>query len=99
MSVTHFEQKVAKGLVLVDFGARWCPPCKKLQPILEELSHQEAASLRLLQVDVDENETLTKAKSIEVLPVLLLYKDGKQVWRHEGFADKQAILAQIQKYR
>ncbi len=84
-------------LVLVDFGAKWCPPCKKLNPILDEVAKENAGTLKVLKLDVDENQTMADAKQVTALPVLMLFKEGKLVWKQEGFADKSAILAALQK--
>jgi thioredoxin 1 len=84
-------------MVLVDFGAKWCPPCKKLNPILDEVAKEKTGQLKLLKLDVDENETLANAKKVMALPVLMLFKNGKLVWQNDGFADKATILAAIKK--
>jgi thioredoxin 1 len=99
LSEADFEKLLAheNKLVLVDFGAKWCPPCKKLTPILAEIAQENASKLRLLTLDVDENETLAKAKNVTALPVLMLFKNGKLVWQQEGFAERQVIEAQIAK--
>ena len=100
MSVADFEKQVsAEKLVLVDFGATWCPPCKILGPVLDEIAAENAGSLKVLKIDVDENETLSQARKVEALPVLVLFKNGKQVWKQEGYAEKAVIIAEIQKNR
>jgi thioredoxin len=98
MSEAEFAKLLQQEkMVLVDFGAKWCPPCKKLNPILDEVAKENAGKLKLLKLDVDENETLADAKKVTALPVLMLFKNGKLVWQNDGFADKATILAAIKK--
>ncbi|MBC8111992.1 MAG: thioredoxin fold domain-containing protein [Verrucomicrobia bacterium] len=99
MLVVDFEKKI-KGenkLVLVDFGAKWCPPCRKMAPELEVLATEMKSQFTLLKIDVDENQTLAQAKKVEALPVLQLYKNGKLCWSHEGYLDKASIEAVLRK--
>ncbi len=98
IAVADFEKMVAgEKLALVDYGAKWCPPCKKLAPVLEEINKEYSGKLKVIQIDIDENETLAQAKKVEALPVLVLYKNGKIVWKQEGFAEKAVIEAEIKK--
>ncbi len=75
-------------LVLVDFGAAWCIPCKKMQPILESFQ-KEHTEVKLVKIDAGVQEELVKKYNVEGLPVYILYKNGKEVWRHEGITTKE----------
>ncbi|HVI46627.1 MAG TPA: rhodanese-like domain-containing protein [Chitinophaga sp.] len=73
----------AKGAVLVDVGAAWCPPCRKLEPALKKYL-QDHKDITLFKVDGGRDQDVMKAISVKSLPTLILYKDGKEVWRkHE----------------
>lgn len=85
-----------KPLVLVDFHAVWCGPCKKLAPILESVVAKQEGKLTLIKLDSDENPELMKAKNIQGIPYLELYRDGKLVWKTMGFTDEATILSHLQ---
>ncbi|MBK9639146.1 MAG: thioredoxin [Bacteroidetes bacterium] len=84
-----------KPLVLVDFHAVWCGPCKKLAPILESIVAKQEGKLTLIKLDSDENPDLMKAKQIQGIPYLELYKDGKLIWKNMGVADESTIMSQL----
>jgi thioredoxin 1 len=71
-------------LVLVDFFATWCGPCKTLGPILEDVSRQMTGKVRIVKVDVDKNQSLAGKLEVRGVPTMILYKEGKQVWRQSG---------------
>ncbi len=84
-----------KQLVLVDFHAVWCGPCKKLAPILESVVAKQGGKLTLIKLDSDENPELMKAKQIQGIPYLELYKDGKLIWKNMGLTDEATIMSQL----
>lgn len=71
------------GLVIIDFFATWCGPCKKIAPFFEQLA-DEYAKITFLKVDVDESPELTEEYDVQVMPTFLFIKDGKVVKRVEG---------------
>lgn len=77
--------------VLVDFNATWCAPCRLQSPILEDIARQKGDSLLFLSIDVDKNMDLAKSQRIEALPTLLIYRDGKQIWKNIGYTEKNII--------
>jgi thioredoxin 1 len=70
--------------VLVDFSAEWCGPCKMMVPILKELRQKMGDTIRILKVDVDRNPELSTGLQIQSVPTLMLFKNGKAVWRQSG---------------
>ncbi len=84
-------------LVLVDYNAKWCGPCKKLLPIVEKLKTEYASSLTVMTIDVDKNKGLVKQKGVDALPALVLYKNGQPVWQKTGLTDEATIKSQIEK--
>ncbi len=96
----NFEKEVlqAKGLVMVDFGAEWCGPCKVLGPIVEEIAKEYEGKLKVGEVNVDENNGLAGRYGIMSIPTLKFFKDGKIVGELIGAAPKNMIEEQIKKY-
>lgn len=84
-------------LVLVDFNAVWCAPCKVMNPILEELATEFKDKLDVIKIDVDENKQVADGLQIENLPTFLLYKNGSIVWNGEGLTEKITIADAIKK--
>ncbi|MDE3253030.1 MAG: conjugal transfer protein TraF [Bacteroidota bacterium] len=71
-------------LVLVDFGAEWCPPCKQMEPILQQLTRENGKQFRLVKVDGGNDIDVMKSQQVEALPVFIVYKKGKEVWKKQG---------------
>lgn len=85
-------------LVLVDFFATWCGPCKMMHPVLESVKEQMGDKVRILKVDVDKNEALSEQYRIQSVPTLMLFKDGEMVWRQSGAMTKADLIQVINQY-
>lgn len=83
-----------KGVVIVDFFANWCGPCKRIAPVFEELA-QKFPEITFLKVNVDDSEALSSAFNIEALPTFVCIKDGEIFKRIEG-ADLHAVIGVIE---
>lgn len=96
LNLKKFKKAVmSEELVLVDFHATWCGPCKELDPILKNVAKKHAGKVKLLKIDVDENSTLAQQLGITNIPLLHLYKSGKLLWKHTGLVDQQTIEKQL----
>lgn len=93
-----FEREVKEGIVLVDFFAQWCGPCKMVGPILEELSEEMQENVKFVKVDVDKNDELSEQYSITNIPSLLILKDGEKKEVIVGFKPKQMIKESLEQY-
>lgn len=82
-------------LVLVDFGATWCPPCRKMNPIIDALEKQFSSKLKVVKIDGGAQADLMKINKIEQMPGFLLYKNGKEVWRGSGAMNKEILVNAI----
>ena len=83
-------------VVLVDFGASWCPPCKQMEPILQKVEKDLVGKFTLLKVDGGKDEDLVKLHNVTTLPVFIIYKDGKEVWRKDGVASEEELKKALQ---
>ncbi len=98
MTGAQFRQVVqgdGQHIVLVDFYADWCAPCKKMKPYLDEISKDMAASVKVVRINADENMDLCKELKVDALPVLSVYKNGTLSWSNVGFVEKAEVLKHL----
>lgn len=81
-----------EGLVLVDFYATWCPPCKLLSPLIDQLAEERKDSLHVIKVNVDEEVELADSFKIYAVPTLVLINEGKEIARSEGYIPYEELL-------
>lgn len=98
VSSNEFQEEINSGVVLVDFYADWCGPCKMVGPILEELSDELEGKAKIIKVNVDKSMDIAQKYVITNIPALLIFKDGVEVERKIGFANKDELKAYIEKF-
>ncbi len=78
--------------VIVDFHALWCGPCKVQSPILKDLATELGEKVRVIKIDVDQNNALAAQYQIQSVPTLIVFKNGKPVWRQSGVVTRAVLL-------
>lgn len=91
----EFNEEIAQGVVLVDFFANWCEPCKALNIVLEELEKEMAEEIKIIKVDIDKTMDLAQKNRVITLPTMIVFKDGEPVETMIGFNPKDKIKAQL----
>lgn len=84
--------------VLVDFFATWCGPCKAMSPILDEVAKKVQGKARVLKIDVDKNQQAAATYQVRGVPTLILFKNGKQLWRQSGVVDANQLVQLINQH-
>lgn len=84
--------------ILVDFSADWCGPCKMLAPILKQVKDELGDAIKIVKIDVDKNQPLAAKYQVRGVPTMILFKQGKQLWRQSGVMQKQEIINMINSY-
>jgi len=90
----NFKTAIRRGVVLVDFWAPWCAPCKIIAPTLNELAESQNDFL-VAKVNVDHNQQLAKKNKVRNIPTMVIFKDGKEAGRIVGVKTKRAILKEV----
>ncbi|WP_336788847.1 thioredoxin family protein [Paenibacillus sp. MMO-177] len=94
-----FHQAVrASGATLVEFGAKWCPPCKVLLPILDELQQEEGERVSILQVDCDESPEIASEFGVMSMPTVIVFHNGEPVDKYIGLRPKDVYQQAIARY-
>jgi thioredoxin 1 len=101
MAITHatdstFANETGSGLVLVDFWAPWCGPCKMIAPVLEELDSEIGEKVKIVKLDVDENQETASKFGVMSIPTLIVLKDGEVVDKVVGFQPKEALAERLE---
>lgn len=94
----NFESETKEGVVLVDFWATWCGPCRMQSPIIEELDEEMGDQVKFTKMDVDANPNTPQQFGIMGIPTLLIKKDGEVVEKLVGYTPKEALTDVLEQY-
>jgi len=97
LDANNFDETVKDGVVLVDFWATWCGPCRMLAPTIEELAEDYEGRVKVCKVDVDENPTIAMQFKVMSIPTVFFFKDGVVVNKMIGLSDKDEYVEVLDK--
>jgi thioredoxin 1 len=89
------EMIISDKLVLVDFYAEWCAPCKRMEPYLDEISRDMADKVKVIRINTDKNMALSRELNVSAIPVLQLYKNNSLIWTNTGYIDKAGVVEKL----
>ena len=92
---TFYDVVAGNQLVLVDFFATWCQPCKMMHPILQQVKDVLGDRIRIIKIDVDTHSALAMKYQIQSVPTLMLFRKGEVLWRTSGVMQKAELLGTI----
>lgn len=93
----NFRATTSRGLVLIDFWAAWCGPCKMMAPVLNEVAEEAGDQAIVAKVNVDHNQDLAKRFKIKSIPTLVLLRDGVEINRYVGVKQKKFLLQELRR--
>lgn len=93
--MTYDQMTQSAQNVLVEFYATWCPHCRAMAPVVEQIGEMLEGQVKIVQLDVDKNSEAADAENVTGTPTFILYKDGKQVWRQSGEMPGEVLLSKI----
>lgn len=97
LTAKSYEQDVSKGLVLVDYWAVWCGPCRKMEPVLKQIAAE--TDVKVGKLNVDDYKAFVRTKNVPTIPTMIIYKEGKEVQRLVGVYTKDEILKVLDNYK
>jgi thioredoxin 1 len=97
LSDQNFDHQIKSGIMLVDFWATWCMPCKMMAPVLNNLSEELTGNASVGKLDVDQNRAASAKYAVRSIPTMVLFKNGKEINRFVGVKTKDFLLKEIQK--
>ncbi|MEI6062870.1 MAG: thioredoxin [Bacteroidota bacterium] len=98
LTADNFSSETAKGIVLVDFWATWCMPCRAMAPVIEEIASQTQGKIKVGKVDIDINKEAANQFHIVSIPTIIIFKDGVPMETLVGIQSKETLVNALSKY-
>lgn len=96
ISYEEYEKMIkSEKYVLIDYYAPWCEPCKKMEPMLNEIAEEYKGKVKVIRLNIAENKELAKKLAVEGIPILKIFKNGKEVWVHNGAVEKTELVKHL----
>ncbi len=95
VNANEFNEVISNGVVMVDFFATWCGPCKMLSPVLEDVASEFEGKANIVKVDIDQSADLAAQFGIMAVPTMVIFKDGKPVKQLQGFLPKPQLINEL----
>lgn len=92
------EMTKSSHVVLVEFYATWCPHCQRMMPVVADVKTLLGDKATVCQLDIDLNREAADAEHVDSLPTFIIYRDGREQWRHSGEMDGEVLLAKVEGY-
>ncbi len=97
LTAQNFDQQIKKGVILVDFWASWCAPCKMMAPVLNDLAEELTGNQTVGKLNVEQHQTIAAKFKVRSIPTMVLFKDGKEINRFVGMKSKDFLHKEIKK--
>lgn len=95
LTSSNYDKEISEGLILVDFWAPWCGPCRRMAPTLNEIAKDYKNDVKIAKLNVDNYKKFALEKGIQALPTIIVYKDGKEISRIQGLVSKAELIKVI----
>lgn len=96
--MTYTELVNRPGTQLVEFYATWCPHCRRMMPVVEQVKELLDGRAEVTQLDIDQNEDAASEAKAESVPTFIIYRDGAEMWRHAGEIDGEVLLGKVESH-
>lgn len=96
--MTYKELTESSPLVLVEFFATWCPHCQRMMPIVAQVKELLNGTAEVVQLDIDKNQQAASEAGADSIPTFIVYKNGREMWRHSGEIDGEVLLSKVQSF-
>lgn len=98
LTTDNFDNEIATGVVMVDFWATWCMPCRAMAPVIDEIADQTKGKVKVGKVDVDANGPLANRYNVQGIPNIIIFKNGVQVENLVGIQSKETLIQALEKH-